>query len=128
MGHTVVCLSFLRKIYRSNTSQLLLEWLRGVLFLRGLHRLSPLVVPAIMEPVPDQDLFSHRHKLLVYDLPGLDTSLSRNQGYLIFENNGQVVVELHSDHKEKADLHWQQNHKRAKEFFDIAPVHIISLN
>ena len=61
----------------------LLYWLHVALVRNGPHSPSPIFAPNSMMLVPEQDLFNHRHQVLVGYLPSFDKSLSCAQVLII---------------------------------------------
>ena len=78
--------------------------------------------------VPEQDLFYHRHQVLVGYLPSFDKSLSCAQVLIITTNIGKIAVGLWVFHEENYCIYRQQEHKVPHEFFEIFLVTLRNLS
>ena len=80
---------------------------------RGQYTLSLIIVPNITPPISDQNLFTHRHQLLVRELPGINPSLSLyfSKGFLIATNIRELLAEIHAEREDKSHIRHQQDNK-----------------
>ena len=78
-------------------------------------------------PLINDSLLRHKHNILVRDLPGLDTSISRVQGSLIATYVGQGSVKQRQNQEEKAQLWAHMESKVVTKFFGTNLVYLFCL-
>ena len=70
----------------------------------GYDQPYPLVIPRPTSPLVGGYFICHLHNILVLQLPGRYLSFQRAQVSLIVSHIGEVSVELHRNHKDKARI------------------------
>ena len=68
------------------------DWLRFALVCSAPNAFYHLFTAKNIDPLVEAVLLNHQNDVLIWDLPGLDPSLSRATGYLIATNIGELVT------------------------------------
>ena len=81
-----------------------LDWLQFALVRSALNFFSHLLMYERTTPLTDSVPLKHRHAVLAWDLPGLNSSLSRSTGYLIATNIRDLVTDKRAARLEEDTL------------------------